>query len=60
MLCSKKVILPSKYNVDFKKNFGLSKIFEGGGPRFRSGGGVIFSQGGGVPPPTLPPPYGHV
>jgi hypothetical protein len=36
MLCSKKMILPSKFNV---------KLFRGGGPRFRSGG-YDFSQGG--------------
>jgi hypothetical protein len=31
MLCSKKVILPSKYNVDFKKRFRASQNFRGGG-----------------------------
>jgi hypothetical protein len=59
MLFSKKVILTSKYNVDFKKNFGLPKIFEGGGVRdLGQGGGSDFlsGEGGG----GVPTPYGHV
>jgi hypothetical protein len=41
MLCSKKMILPSKFNAK------LQKKIRGGGPRSRSGGYVFFSVGGG-------------
>jgi hypothetical protein len=40
MLCSKKMILPSKFNVKLPKKFG------GGVQDLGQGGGVIFSQGG--------------
>jgi hypothetical protein len=42
MLCSKKMILPSKFNVK------LQKKFRGGGVRdLGEGGGDFFSGGGG-------------
>jgi hypothetical protein len=56
MLCSKKMILPSKFNVKLQFFFwealallGLPKNFRGGVPRFRLGG-VKFFLGGGAPP----------
>jgi hypothetical protein len=54
MLCSKKMILPSKFNVKLQKTFGkasLPKNF-GGGARFRSGVCDFFSgEGGGYQHP---------
>jgi hypothetical protein len=51
MLCSKKMILPSKFNVKLRfPGFpGFPKFSKGGGGvrDLGQGGGVIFSQGGG-------------
>jgi hypothetical protein len=54
MLCSKKMILTSKFNVKLQKkiwealaSFELPKISRGGGVRDLGQGGMIFSQGGG-------------
>jgi hypothetical protein len=54
MLCSKKMILPTKFNVKLQI-LGNKKI-SGGGLRFRSGG-TIFSQGG--PGGGVSTPYQH-